>query len=59
MIVRAYEWKVEKTTTPKVVPQATCQGGSKHWQMVQTVTRLGDSIKQFGILRVSSDLQCS
>ena len=40
---------------PKVVP-----GHMSRWQqMVQTLTRLEDSIKKFGTLKVSSDLQAS
>ena len=48
-------WKVENATTPKVV-----LGHMPRWQqMVQTVTRLGDNVKQFGTLNVSSDLKIS
>ena len=55
MTVRAYEWKVENATTPKVVP-----GHVSRWQqMVQTVTRFGYSVKQSGAQKISSDLQCS
>ena len=48
MTVGTYEWKVESATTPRAVP-----GHMSRWQqMVQTVTRLEDSVKQFGTLRV-------
>ena len=51
MTVRAYDWKVDNAATPKVV---RCHMYISRWQqMVQNVTRLGDSVKQF----VSSDLQ--